>query len=246
MKNMISGFLSAIQFLTIIPCGGRWQFDAERAIGFFPLTGLLIGVLLMLCDCIAMALWNPAAAAVIDVIALATISGALHLDGLADTADGLYGRRSPEKALDIMKDSRVGAIGMVVVICCLAAKWAGIYGLNDNRLLYLMIIPAFSRSAVILGMKFLPYGRPQGGTGHIFFKNEIQLKHFWGLALVSVLTIFAGRMLIIILLVFTLTISTILWGYHRRIGCITGDMLGALIELTETALFLILSVKGPI
>jgi len=118
-KNIFSrskwtGLRSAIQFLTIIPCGRGHDFDARAALPFFPLCGLLIGVLLVMVDAMATLVWPRPVVALLDVIALAAISGALHLDGVADTADGLYGHREPEQALAIMKDSRIGAMGSIV------------------------------------------------------------------------------------------------------------------------------------
>ena len=77
--------------------------------------------------------WSQPVASILDVFLLVIITGALHLDGLGDTADGLYGRRPVEKALAIMKDSRIGAMGVVAIICGLAIKWGGLSGLDADR-----------------------------------------------------------------------------------------------------------------
>ncbi len=106
---------SAIQFLTIIPAGKSEYFDPKGTAQFFPVAGLGIGILLAIVDKIAVSLWSVPVAAVVDVVFLAAVTGALHLDGLGDTADGLYGHWSRDRALEIMKDSRVGVMGLVVV-----------------------------------------------------------------------------------------------------------------------------------
>lgn len=236
-------FLSAIQFLTIIPLGRREPFDARSALPFFPLCGLLIGSILIGIHAIAGLWWPGPVVAVLDVVGLAVLTGALHLDGLADTADGLYGQRAPEQALAIMKDSRIGAMGMVSVVCCLAAKWAGVAHLVANDQIWLLLVPAYARSAVLFGIKALPYGRPGGGTGHAFFQSPIQLKDFWGLGLLLGLSMLTGWGFLGLNLGFVLIVIIILWWYQNKIQCITGDMLGAMIEVTEAGLFLIAAAR---
>jgi len=176
-------------------------------------------------------------------VGLAVLSGALHLDGLADTADGLYGRRAPEQALAIMKDSRIGAMGMVSVVCCLAVKWAGLTHLVANDQIWLLLVPAYARSSVLFGIKVLPYGRPDGGTGHPFFQAPIQLKDFWGLGLLLGLSMLTGWGFLSLNLGFILIVCIILRWYQKKIQCITGDMLGAMIEVTEAGLFLIAAAR---
>jgi adenosylcobinamide-GDP ribazoletransferase len=244
---MLRSFISSIQFLTILPCGTANSFDARRTIPFFPLCGLLIGGLLVAVDTAASFCWKRPVVAVIDVLVLVVISGALHLDGLADTADGLYGRRTPERALSIMKDSRIGAIGMVTVVCCLAVKWAGLSSLRVHRLYGLLLIPAFARASVLFAIRWLPYGRPDGGTGRAFFEQPLQMKDFWGVALLSAMAcMLSGWQALWILSGFAALVLLVLLYYRRKINCITGDMLGALIEIQEAGLFLLLSAVNGI
>jgi adenosylcobinamide-GDP ribazoletransferase len=236
-------FLSAVQFLTIIPCGRRHGFDARAALPFFPLCGLLIGAVLMGIHALSGLWWPQPVVALVDVLCLAVLSGALHLDGLADTADGLYGHRPLEQALAIMKDSRIGAMGTVSMICCLAAKWAGLAHIAGPAPIWLLLVPAYARASVLFGTKFLPYGRPDGGTGHAFFNTPVSIKDFWGIALLSGISLFSGRVLLGLNLGFAVTIAVILGWYYKKVRCITGDMLGAMIELTEAALFLVAAAR---
>jgi adenosylcobinamide-GDP ribazoletransferase len=234
--------LSAVQFLTIIPCGRGHIFNARMALPFFPLGGLLIGAILAGIHAVSSLWWPGPVVALLDVVGLAVLTGALHLDGLADTADGLYGQRPPEKALAIMKDSRIGAMGTISVVCCLAAKWGGLSHIVDHTPIWLLLVPAYARSAVLFGIKFLPYGRPEGGTGHPFFSTPVSLKDLWGIGLLVGISLVSGWPLVGLNLGFTLTVFMILKWYGRKIGCITGDMLGAMIEVTEAALFLVAAV----
>ncbi|MEJ2038890.1 MAG: adenosylcobinamide-GDP ribazoletransferase [Desulfosarcinaceae bacterium] len=227
--------------MTVIPVPLRAPFSARAATPYFPVVGLLIGLLVCLVDKLALMFWPPLVASILDVTALALLSGALHLDGLADSADGLYGHRPREDALAIMKDSNIGAMGTVAVILCLAAKTGGIRFLQDIRPAALILVPAYARATVLFGMRFLPYGRPQGGTGHAFFQAPLKTKDFWAVLLLVPVSLVLGAKALSLNLGFIVLSAATLWFYRRRMGCITGDMLGAMIEVMEAGLFLILS-----
>jgi adenosylcobinamide-GDP ribazoletransferase len=190
-----------------------------------------------------MRFWAPPVAALLDVILLAVLTGAFHLDGLGDTADGLLGPRSPDTALEIMKDSRLGTMGLVAILSSLALKWGGIASLDAHRSLILIMIPAYARAGILFGMRHLPYGRPDG-TGKPFFHEQLTWMHFWGLLLPVGLSLFLGLRAIWLNLCFAIIIGFILFFYKKRMGCITGDMLGAMTELAEAGLFLLVSIGG--
>jgi len=236
----MNGFISAIQFLTRLPIGKPGTFAPKAMIAFFPMVGLMIGGIVALLDLIVLQWWAKPTASVIELIFLIWITGAFHLDGLGDTADGLYGSRPREKALEIMKDSRIGAMGVVAIWCVLSAKWSGLIGINPgvDRSLMLLIIPAYSRAATLFGFKFLEYGRPGGGTGHALFKEPLEFSAFWGVGIPIVLSLFAGWRGLWLNAAFIISTAAILIFYHRRMGCITGDMLGAMTETIEAVLFI--------
>ena len=219
-------FISAIQFITILPVGRADTFEPAKMIPYFPIVGLFLGLLTALFDQLATALWSRPVASLLEVLFLAVLTGAFHLDGLGDSADGLLGQRPKEKVLTIMKDSRLGTMGLVAIVFGLALKWAGIAGLDANRTLLLVIVPAYARGGMLFGMRFLEYGRPAGGTGVDFFKSKLGWTAFWlNLSFVTLTTL-------------------LIWYYKRRVGCITGDMLGAMAEILEAGLFLLVSVGG--
>ena len=237
-------FISAIQFITILPVGKTGPFEPQKMMPYFPLVGILLGLLVAIFDYLTFNLWNGPVVSLLDVIFLAAVTGAFHLDGLGDTADGLWGQRPREKALAIMKDSRIGAMGLVAVVFALALKWGGIAGLNLNRSLLLIIVPAYARSGILFGIRFLEYGRPAGGTGLDFFKETLNPAAFWGLALPVGVSLFLGWQSLWINLCFIFITLSILFYYKKRIGCITGDMLGAMIEVSEAGMFLFVSIGG--
>jgi len=237
-------FISAIQFITIIPLGKAETFDPPKMIPYFPIVGILLGILVVLFDHVASRLWSIPVASLLDVIFLAILTGAFHLDGLGDSADGLLGQRSKEKTLTIMKDSRLGTMGLVAIVFGLALKWAGITGLDANRALLLVIVPAYARAGMLFGMRFLEYGRPDGGTGVDFFKSKLEWTAFWGLTAPVVMSVFLGWTAFWLNLSFVTLTTLLIWYYKRRVGCITGDMLGAMSEILESGLFLLVSMGG--
>ncbi len=243
IKTGLTHFCAAIQFITILPIGRRGLYAPREMIAWFPMVGLAIGLLLCLFDRAATALWSPDAAAVLDVVFLMLITGALHLDGLGDTADGLYGRRDRDSALRIMKDSRIGTMAMVTVVACLALKAVGIAGLQTDRSLLLLLVPAYARGAMLFAIHWLPYGRSQEGTGFGLFTTPLTLVSFSGFLPLLVLSFLLGARLPLMILSFVLTVGLTLLYYKRRIGCITGDMLGGMTEITETVLFLTMALR---
>ena len=236
MRNLIS----ALQFITILPLGAAKSFDPPKMVPYFPLVGILIGLLVAAFDAIVVRLWAPPVVALLDIILLAVLTAAFHIDGLGDTADGLMGPRSRDEALEIMKDSRIGTMGLVAIVFGMALKWGGIAGLDAHRSIILIIVPAYARAGILFGMRCLPYGRPEG-TGKPFFDGKLSLKHFWGLILPVGLSLTLGLKAVWLNLAFAIIIASILFFYKKRMGCITGDMLGAMVEITEAWLFLTIS-----
>ena len=236
MRNLIS----AIQFITILPLGKAQTFDPPKMVPYFPLVGMMLGLLVAVFDALVVRLWTSSVVALLDIILLAVLTAAFHIDGLGDTADGLLGSRPRDKALEIMKDSRIGTMGLVAIVFVSALKWGGIANLETHRSLILIIVPAYARAAILFGMRFLPYGRSDG-TGKPFFNANLSFKHFWGLILPFGLSLALGLKAVWLNLTFGIIVASVLFFYKKRMGCITGDMLGAMVEITEAGLFLMIS-----
>jgi adenosylcobinamide-GDP ribazoletransferase len=239
----MNGFVSALLFLTVFRLKKDGAFLPDEMLPFFPVVGFCIGILLAGFDLLMGLFWNKMIVSLLDVLFLVWVTGGLHLDGLGDTADGLYGNRPKEKALSIMKDSRIGAMGMMAIFFGLTVKWAGINGIDTGRMLALVVIPAFSRSSLLFGTRCLTYGRDEG-TGKDFFTSQLSGCSFWGLSLPVFFSLFMGAKGLAMIGGFFLITGAVIFFYKKRINCITGDMLGAMNEICEAGLFLMAAMGG--
>ncbi len=244
---MTSSFLTDLRaclaFITILPTGKDPVYSPLGMIRFFPVVGLIIGALLVITDVLASMFWSAPAAALVDLIFLVAVTGAFHLDGLGDTADGIFSHRGRERALEIMKDSRTGMMGLVAVILGLATKLAGIWSVKIScspiqTMLIFFLVPAFSRASMIFGIKYLNYGR-QNGTGKDLFDRPLNSKDFLLCLIPLGLSLLLGLKGLILILGFALGCVGILTFYKRKMNCITGDMLGAMTEVMEAWLFMV-------
>lgn len=240
----MNSFIASLQFITALPLGKPRPFDPKGIVTHFPLAGLAIGLVLALFDLAASAVWPPLVASVLDVVLLAAITGAFHLDGLADMADGLYGHRDREKALAIMKDSRVGAMGLVAVVCVLLTKTAAVGHIGHHRFVALLVVPAYARSAMIFGMRFLPYARGEEGTGSRFFETPLAAMDFKFVVAPVILSLLMGWRGLLLNLFFVAAIAALICLYRRKLDGITGDLLGAMTEILEAVLFLAACAGG--
>jgi adenosylcobinamide-GDP ribazoletransferase len=243
-----SGFFTDLRasllFLTILPAGRDGVYSPMGMIRFFPVVGLILGALLVLTDVIVSRLWPLPVAAVMDLLCLLVFTGAFHMDGLGDTADGIFSHRPRERVLEIMKDSRIGMMGLVTVVSVLAVKLSGIYSVKSGATpggswLILLLVPAYARSAMIFGIRFLPYGRKDTGTGLALFAAPLKVKDFIFCVIPLCLSLFLGYNGLVLNLAFAAGCVVILWFYKKKMNCITGDMLGAMTEILEAWLFLV-------
>ncbi len=243
-KGILSDLRSCLAFITILPMGKDMPYSPMGMIRYFPITGLIIGALLVATDLVASQLWATPVAALVDVIFLVGVTGAFHLDGLGDTADGMFSHRGRERALEIMKDSRTGMMGLVAVVLGLALKLAGIWSVKTTGAPVqiagiLLVVPAYARASMIFGIKFLNYGRTGPGTGKALFDRSIGIMDFSYCLVPLVLSLFLGYRGLAINLGFVLGTLVILGFYKKNMNCITGDMLGAMTEVLEAWLFLV-------
>ena len=240
----MKSFIAAVRFITVLPVGRAGTYDPRGMIPYFPVVGLLLGLIISVFDWLVIDFWSQPVVSLLDVVLLVCLTGALHLDGLGDTADGLYGNRPRERALEIMKDSRIGVMGLTAIVCGLAVKWAGITELGVHRHLLLVIIPAYARAGMVFAVRFLDYVRPKDGVGRDLFDEPLKVTDFSGILIPVGLSIIIGWNAVILNIAFIITTAAIIGFYKKRIGGVTGDMLGATTEILESFLFLIVSVGG--
>lgn len=246
--DIIIPLLTALRFLTVIPVSWRAESDGElfqKCIYFFPVIGVLIGCGAFLLGKIAVVLFSGAVSSVLLIIYLSSISGFLHLDGLADSGDGLFSARPKERSLEIMKDSRIGAMGVVLLVFVLLGKFAALSSISTGMLpLAVLILPLCGRCAILLTMAMYPYARAEGGIGGLFYSNRSRLAASIGCTCLVVICLVTTSLLTTVYIVFALCLTVFCFGSFckTKIGGVTGDTLGAVCELTETVVAISLTI----
>lgn len=240
----MAGFWAAWSFLTIIPLpGGRGQRadDLARSLPFFPLVGLIIALIMAALAGIFRHFLPPMLAAVLLTLCLLAVSGGFHLDGLADSADGLFSARPKERMLEIMRDSHIGVMGVIAVVMAILLKVAALSALDDRRfVLAAFLMPLCGRCLMIVNMAVLPYIRKQGAAS-LFYPDhhKLRLPALWALFLLYAASWYGGGpRALVSMLVSLLAIVLWAWFCRARIGGATGDTLGAGCELAETVMVL--------
>lgn len=233
----------ALRFLTVLPLRWGQARDNElfpASVLAFPVAGLVIGLVGAALAWPLAAVLSPAPLAWFAVFYLSGISGFLHLDGLADSADGLLSSRGREKTLAIMKDSRSGAMAVAVVVLILLGKFAAlsaIAGRPAALLSALVIVPLTGRAAICLTMALLPYARAaERGIGGLFYSPLARKASVIGVVLLVLAGLALYGLTIFKIIVASLAVTLFFaWFCRRQIGGATGDTLGATCELTELA-----------
>jgi adenosylcobinamide-GDP ribazoletransferase len=236
--NPLGGALVAFRYLTILPLPrSRLAGDLGRAAGWLPVVGLALGVCLALASLGVDRVVPPGVGAMLLIAVWAGLTGALHLDGLADTCDGLGGGWSRERALAIMRDARSGPYGVTAIALVLGLKAAALASLPEGLAWRALVLaPTVARAGPLLLAALAPPARPDG-AGHALAGGARwpALAAGWLVAaLVSVAVLGAWGALALGLT------GGLGWAWaaylRRRLGGFTGDTVGALVEVTEAGL----------
>ncbi len=259
---MLSAFVEAVRFLTLIPLPfvpAKTDEDYERVVAratlWFPMVGLLIGGLGCLAGWMAEQFWGAAVRTVLIVVALGLITSGLHLDGLSDTFDGLMSWRPRERKLEIMKDSRIGAMGALALIAVLALKMAFIAAAGEGWPRAVALSTTLGRWADVYGIFFFPPAR-EGGLGRRFQsfarRRDFAFATAHAIAILLVVSsigigpqdwplawLRAGIAMGLVLLVTHLLAMR----WTHVLGGLTGDTYGALCEIGEVVALAALSAR---
>lgn len=233
----MKSLLAAIGFLTRLPVGRIVAFDASdvaHSAGWFPLVGILLGAIYTLAAVLLRGHLPLVVVAVLLVILDATATGALHYDGLADAADGFGGGRSREDVLRIMRDHAVGSYGGTALACLVALKvmaYAAVLT-QSNWTIALVLTPALGRWSMLLLTAALPYARSSSSVIEGMGRRSL----LWG-SVVMLVVLIASRSGRAWTAVVAVIAVTAVFGYYcrSRVGGITGDTLGANLQLSECA-----------
>ncbi len=242
-------FLAALQFLTSLPVAIKRELapaQLGRATAWFPPVGLLIGGMLALLDWLLSFMLPPAVVNALLIVALVMLTGALHLDGLADTCDGLAGHRPVEERWRIMRDSRTGAFGVVGIVLVLLVKYLSLNNIPVALMLpTLVFLPVVSRWAMVYAIFAFPYARPEG-LGKAY-KDATRWPQFTAATIITLgiaiilFPFFSLMGLILIFGIWVFTTLLALYFLHKFAG-LTGDTYGAINEIAEVAALLLVSM----
>ncbi|HEU4965689.1 MAG TPA: adenosylcobinamide-GDP ribazoletransferase [Bacilli bacterium] len=236
-------FWYALSFLTRFPAPSRDLSDEawKKSTSWYPFVGLLLGGALVGVAWTISLLAPPLLVAVLVVTAWVVLTGGLHLDGWMDTADGFGSHRPRERVLEIMKDSRVGAMGVLAALLLLGNKVAALAAVDGERqLACLLLAPVLGRAAMLVALAYLPSARADGLGQSL--RSAGKRVNVWAWGVTVLVLLFAGfwlsDSLIPALLLAALFAWLLLRTSLRKIGGCTGDVYGALCEGVEAAVLL--------
>lgn len=246
--NGDSDFLNALRFMTIVPVPSSDAAIApdwlSRCAKYFPVVGIGIGIASAVVLLLADRIWGPVVASLLAVAASIIVTGALHEDGLADTADGLGGGSSVEKRLAIMKDSRIGAYGTLALVFSISLRVTALAGMPAwTAAAALISAHAAARVTPAFVMNALPYAGDTAAMKVSYINASVSahdrrfalvvvLCALLPLAFVSILSAISG-----LLLGAAFAAATAVWA-RQRINGYTGDILGAIEQMFEIGFLL--------
>ncbi|MGG1658569.1 adenosylcobinamide-GDP ribazoletransferase [Brevibacillus sp. NRS-1366] len=241
----MNAFFHAIAFFTRIPV--PWLQPSEvawkKSVNWYPAVGVVIGLLLWGVHQAGLYLFSPWLAAVLTLVVWVYITGGLHLDGWMDLADGLGSSRPKEQVLAIMKDSRVGAMGVLAAFLLLLIKAGGVSELaHPGWGMLLLFVPAAARTHVLLSIRLWPYLSADKGIGKGISEGLSPMSIIISYVLLLVAGWFLGGSHVIAAILISLVIAL---GFSRsvasKLGGLNGDCYGAVIESSEAVMLLVLA-----
>lgn len=232
----------AFAFLTVIPVGEDIDWaQPGRFFAYFPLVGLVIGALVAAVA--ANPWWPPTATAFLTLLAWVVLTGGLHLDGFGDAADGLLAVVEPVRRLEIMKDSRAGSWAVVGLILLLLGKFVL---LAEVPPLALIVPPVVARWGMVLAAGRFPYARKEGLGGYFqqgLGRAQNLIAALTMLAVTGAVAVWVTPSVIVLpLAALVVTFGVGRWAAGRLNGGLTGDVYGALCELTELICLILLAI----
>jgi adenosylcobinamide-GDP ribazoletransferase len=240
----VNAFFAALQFLTLFPRPG-WMHHSTSEVGrsaiFFPVVGLMLGLILVLVNFLLAPFASAGLLSVILVTLLAFMTRGLHLDGVGDTFDGLGAGGDRDRVLSIMDDSHTGVFGLIAIVLVLFLKIHALESIDVDRWRALLVAPILGRWAMVL-LAFRSKAAKAGLGSNLI--EHLQTKHFLLATLVTLLLVAAiWRRNGIVMMAWVAVFTTASKSYfHRRLGGITGDTFGAVGELSETSVMVLLAL----
>ncbi|NLB55962.1 MAG: adenosylcobinamide-GDP ribazoletransferase [Lentisphaerae bacterium] len=239
MKKHLFRIAEAVRTLTIIPTPYSDTIKPSDSLPYFPIPGLILGALTALTvQVVFYFFYWSFGAALAGVLISVVLTRGLHIDGIADTADGFFGSTKRENRLAIMKDSRVGVFGVIAIVFTVFSKVLAIEHLVQNDSVF-VLIPVFVIARCVMSCLAvsLPYARAEGGTGKPYVEGA--KKEHAGLSVlltVLIMLFFTSHLLLPFVVIGGLLFVTLHFWFMRYFGGITGDLLGTANEVVEIVL----------
>jgi len=239
----LSTFLTALQFLTIISIPWRRkarEVQIGNSIGYFPVVGLIIGLILASLSWLFGLALPPGIVNAMLLVVLVILTGALHLDGLADTCDGLAGHKTVEDRWQIMRDSRVGGFGVIGVVLILLVKYVSLNSIPGTLMIAsLVLMPVAGRWAMAYSLFAYPYARPSG-LGKAFKKGARWPGFIVATIITIAIAVVSMQLIGLVILSIVLIITTVLTAYFKKtFAGLTGDNYGAINEIVEVSVLIV-------
>jgi len=241
----IRSLRAAVSFLTVLPVANADGSPGERlGRAYFPAIGALIGLAAGVAYLVSAAITTPLVGGAVAVAVLAVMTGALHLDGLADSIDGLMTHGDAARRLEVMRDPRLGSYGVTAIAVVLLLEVAAIAAMSPVRALAgLVIAGALSRLATLAIITFVPYVRPAGLGVAAWEPRHRGLDLAVGAASAGVVCALDWRRALVALPLVALAAVSLAVVARRRVGGATGDVCGAAAELCQLASLLVFAVR---
>ncbi|MHB9155456.1 MAG: adenosylcobinamide-GDP ribazoletransferase [Endomicrobiales bacterium] len=242
----MKALVASLQFLTILPFRTTAQPARDEfagAMACFPLAGMLIGAILAVANGLFLTVFPARLTDLLLVTLLVFLTGGLHLDGLADTFDGLGSGRDPARILEIMRDSRIGTMGVLSIVSVFLLK-VTVFGVipPGHKPWALIAMGATSRFCMLVPLYLFPYARKEGKA--LAFFESINPKAFFAALGITVLAVACTARLTGLIALALCAAGTYLFArlVNTKIGGVTGDVLGAVNEMSEVLFLLSLAV----
>ena len=246
----MNGLLTALRFLTVIPIPDKGRVNPEsigESLPFFPVVGILIGLILAHINWILLFLLPSSIVNALLIISSSAISGFLHLDGFIDTCDGMAGHKTPDERLKIMKDTHVGAFGVIGGILLILLKYVSLNSLSGSVLTRaLLLSPILSRWGTVFAIYAFPSARSEG-LGRTFKDGATGSTFIIATVITLAATAISGGLAGLFIYTGVLGIVMVFASHLKsKLTGLTGDSYGAINEIAEVSVFILAAILTKI
>lgn len=247
MPRFIKSFILMITFLTRIPIPMKFEFNTEdfvKGFIYFPIIGGLIGLILIIPVRFLLNMDLPITVlAFLIIILYLLVVGGLHIDGISDVFDGIFSARKRDRMLEIMEDSRVGAFGVVGLVIYFLGLYVGLVEVlqMEKAIIYIVLMPIVGRTMALVASGFSAYAKEEG-LGKSLIDGTKPIVSICLIVLLCVSAYFLAMNILASITTTIILVLVIIWRMHKILGGITGDVVGMIVEVSQVAFLLALTI----